>query len=60
MAEQVNDPLIGGVPLSDPLEEYDHDDEDCEVCPLCLGSGTVPDNGTNCGVCDDCNGQGVM
>jgi hypothetical protein len=47
-------------------EEYrnDYDDGDYddngEPCSICGGSGTVPDNGTNMGECEECNGTGVI
>lgn len=47
-------------------EEWDGDyDDECdeeyeEVCPDCGGARIVPDNGTNMGECETCNGTGVM
>lgn len=36
-----------------------HFDEDL-VCPQCGGDGLAADNGTNCGVCEICDGTGML
>lgn len=36
-----------------------HFDDDL-ICPHCGGDGCVPDNGTNLGVCEECDGTGMM
>ena len=43
----------------DEDRERDRDDFD-DDCPSCGGTGEAPDNGTNLGQCDDCNGTGMI
>ncbi len=46
-----------------PIEPSDWSDGPNEPepnCPDCDGSGEVPDNGTNCGECETCNGTGYV
>lgn len=52
--------------ITTPPDERDEEDyadyhgADDEICPTCYGSGTAPDNGTNFGECEDCEGTGVI
>lgn len=38
----------------------DEVDDDEVTCPACGGTGDAPDNGTNQGICDECDGTGVV
>ena len=46
--------------LADDYNQDNHVHPDDLICPRCGGSGTVPDNGTNCGECEDCEGTGEI
>ena len=45
-------------------EEWQNDcDDEADIdhaCEQCYGTGKAPDNGTNMGECEECNGTGVV